>query len=194
MNLPNKITLTRIILIPFIIFFYLATFVPFGKLIALILFIVAILTDFLDGKLARKLKLVTTIGKFMDSIADKMVTLSMFAIILCMDGVYQPIGVVSFVIILCRELIVSALRQLAAAGNVIIAADMWGKVKATFQFFTIAFFMLLAFLLETFNLSTTLFNILNITCYVMLGITIVVTIVSGLHYLIKNRQVFNAQT
>ena len=194
MNLPNKITLTRIILIPFIIFFYLATFVPFGKLIALILFIVAILTDFLDGKLARKLNLVTTIGKFMDSIADKMVTLSMFAIILCMDGVYQPIGVVSFVIILCRELIVSALRQLAAAGNVIIAADMWGKVKATFQFFTIAFFMLLTFLLETFNLSTTLFNILKITCYVMLGITIVVTIVSGLHYLIKNKQVFNAQT
>ena len=190
MNLPNRITLARIILIPFVIFFYLATFVPYCKLIALALFLIAIFTDFLDGYFARKLNQVSTLGVFLDTIADKMLTLSIFALILCTDATSQPIGVISFIVVLCRELIVSALRQLGASKNVVIMADMWGKVKANIQFFTIAFFLLLEFL--TFNLARTgtFVDVIEILCYVLLGLTVASTALSGVHYLIKNRAVF----
>lgn len=192
MNLPNKITLARIILIPFIIFFYLATFIPFAKLIALVLFVIAVLTDFLDGKLARKLGQVTTTGVFMDTIADKMLNLSVFALIMVSSDMFQPVGVISFIIILCRELIVSALRQLAATKNVVIKADMLGKIKATIQFVTIALFLLLAFLITIVPSESVFITIMQVVCYVSLGVTVAITIVSGLNYLIKNRQVFSA--
>ena len=146
MNLPNKITVTRIVLIPFIVFFYLSnSFIPCGKLIAAGIFGIACLTDFLDGYLARKLKLVTTLGKFLDSIADKMLVLGAFVLIVADNTILAPWGVISFVIIIFRELIVSALRQMAATKNVVIAADMWGKVKANFQFFAVLFFMIFSY-------------------------------------------------
>ena len=139
MNLPNKITVVRIVLIPFIVFFYLSTsFIACGKLIAAGLFAVACLTDFLDGYLARKLNLVTTLGKFLDSIADKMLVLGAFALVVADNTILAPYGVIAFVIVIFRELIISALRQMAASKNVVIAADMWGKVKANFQFFAIS--------------------------------------------------------
>lgn len=76
MNTPNKITLTRILMLPLIVFFYLATFIPYGRLVSAVLFVVACLTDFLDGYLARKNNQVTTLGKFFDSIADKMLIMT----------------------------------------------------------------------------------------------------------------------
>ena len=193
MNLPNRITLARIIFIPFVIFFYLATFIPYCKLISLVLFLIAIFTDFLDGYLARKLGQVSTLGVFLDTIADKMLTLSIFALILCTDATAQPIGVVSFIIVLCRELIVSALRQLAASKNVVIMADMWGKVKANFQFFTIAFFLLLEFLTFNLALEGTIVVIVEAICYVLLGLTVASTLMSGVHYMVKNRAVFKEE-
>jgi len=190
MNLPTKITMLRIILLPLTIFFYLATFVPFGKLYALILFIICILTDFFDGYLARKLNMTTTLGAFLDAIADKIVNLSMLALVLCLGSTNQIIGVLSFIIILCRELTISALRQLAASKNVIIKADMLGKIKTTIQFLTISLFILFAFLIESFTLTATFRSVLEAICYTMLGLSVAITILSGVNYLVQNRHVF----
>ena len=191
MNLPNKITVTRIVLIPFIVFFYLSTsFIPCGKLIAAGIFGIACLTDFLDGYLARKLKLVTTLGKFLDSIADKMLVLGAFVLIVADNTILAPWGVISFVIIIFRELIVSALRQMAATKNVVIAADMWGKIKANFQFFAVLFFMIFSYFIDNAVLSDGLYLAFQIVCYTLLAVTVISTVVSGIHYLVKNKAVF----
>ena len=191
MNLPNKITLSRLILIPVIIFFYLAySFIPAGKLIATIIFAIAIFTDFLDGYFARKLNLVTTLGKFLDNIADKMLVLSCLILLICDGTIIAPYGAIATIIILAREFMVTALRQMAASKNVIIAADMWGKVKANFQFFAILFFMLFSYLLGLNVMSSTLKLVAEIICYALLAVTVLATIISGVHYLVKNGEVF----
>ncbi len=191
MNLPNKITLSRLILIPVIIFFYLAdSFIPAGKLIATIIFAIAIFTDFLDGYFARKLNLITTLGKFLDNIADKMLVLSCLILLICDGTIIAPYGAIATIIILAREFMVTALRQMAASKNVIIAADMWGKVKANFQFFAILFFMLFSYLLGLNVMSSTLKLVAEIICYALLAVTVLATIISGVHYLVKNGEVF----
>lgn len=192
MNLPNKITTLRIILIPFIIFFYLSTsFIACGKLIAAAVFAVACLTDFLDGYIARKYNLVTNLGKFLDSIADKMLVLGAMVLVVADQTIMAPWGVISFAIIIFRELMVSALRQLAATKNVVIAADMWGKVKANFQFFAVLLFMVFAYFVDHYTLlSTTVYNIFEIVCYVLLFLTVFSTIISGVHYIVANKKVF----
>ena len=191
MNLPNKLSLTRIILIPFIVAFYLLSPIfVWGKLIALVLFIFAVITDFLDGHIARKYNLITNLGKFLDSIADKMVTVVSFVLIVVDGSILNPYGEIALIIIVCREFIVSALRQMGAVKNVVIAADMWGKVKATFQFFTIILFMLYSFLKSVLVLPYILDLIIFIVCYAFLFVTVLSTILSGIHYLVKNKEVF----
>ena len=145
MNTPNKITLARLILIPFIVFFYLATFIPFGRLVSAVLFVVACLTDFLDGYLARKNNQVTTLGKFFDSIADKVLVMTGLILIVSvpvgvMNSIVYPtwLGVVCVVIMLAREFIISALRQVSASKGIILAADKGGKVKATAQYVVVS--------------------------------------------------------
>lgn len=207
MNLPNKITLTRILLIPLVIFFYLASFIPYGKLISAIIFVVACYTDALDGQIARKRGLVTNLGKFFDSIADKI--LIMTGIVLLIAYPVTPnvgtevvpiifptyIGIIAGIIILARELIISALRQIAATKNVVLAADIYGKVKAVFQDITLTFYFVYAFIIEEFynaNLQgwKTANAVLSIVGYVFLAITVIMTIVSGVKYLVGNKQVF----
>lgn len=205
MNLPNKITVCRLILIPVFMFFYLADFIPYGKLVAGIVFAIACLTDFLDGYIARKYNLVTTLGKFLDSIADKVLVMSG---LLCLvaypitanggTGVAMPaitptyIGVIAAAIILARELLISAFRQLAASKNIVLAADMCGKVKAVFQFITLIFYFVYAFLVEEFYyaIDGVANTALNITGYVLLAITIALTIASAWRYVALNKQVF----
>lgn len=203
MNLPNKITVCRLILIPVFMFFYLADFIPYGKLVAGIVFAIACLTDFLDGHIARKYNLVTTLGKFLDSIADKVLVMSG---LLCLvaypitanggTGVAMPaitptyIGVIAAAIILARELLISAFRQLAASKNIVLAADMCGKVKAVFQFITLIFYFVYAFVIEQFGLSDVANTAMNITGYVLLAITVALTIASAWRYVALNRQVF----
>ncbi|MBP3431833.1 MAG: CDP-diacylglycerol--glycerol-3-phosphate 3-phosphatidyltransferase [Clostridia bacterium] len=206
MNLPNKITTVRLCLIPLFIFFFMADFVPYGKLIAAIIFTVACLTDFLDGKIARSRGLVTNLGKFLDPIADKVLVMAgLLLVIACpitpnegtviASAVFPSyVGVVAAIIILARELIVSAFRQVAATRNIVLAADMYGKVKAVFQFITLIFYFLYAFVLEEFYVASNetwlmANTILNIIGYVLLGITVVMTIVSGLKYIFDNKQV-----
>ena len=205
MNLPNKITLCRICLIPLFVFFFLADFVPYGKLIAAFLFAIACFTDFLDGNIARKRGLVTNMGKFLDPIADKVLVMAgLIVAIACpitANGGVNPaqpilgpswVGIVAVVIILAREFVVSAFRQIAATKKLVLAADMYGKVKAVFQFITLIYYFVYAFIVEEFfyAIAGTANTVLGIVGYVFLAITVILTIISGVKYIVGNRQVF----
>ena len=203
MNTPNKITLSRLLLIPLIVFFYLASFIPYARLVAAILFVIAALTDFVDGRIARKTNQVTDLGKFFDAIADKVLTMTGFLLIIAVPitgtaPVVWPswLGVVCVVVMLAREFIISALRQLAASKGKVLAADMSGKIKATLQFVSIALYMFYAFFLTDIapNLSTsvveTATGIIGLILMIVLALATVLTVYSGVHYLIQNRFVF----
>ena len=187
LNLPTKITLIRIALIPIMVIVYYLSMIPYRSLIAGIIFVVAAGTDFLDGYLARKNNQVTNLGKFLDPIADKV--LIMTALFLLVESHTIPVlfGAVSGIIILARELIVTGFRQIAAANQVVIAADMTGKVKAVFQDIALAFFFLLADLPQDAAFTC----IFAWICYILLGIAVVLTIVSGVNYIVRNKQVLS---
>lgn len=206
MNLPNRITVARICLIPLVIFFYMADFIPggYGKLVAALIFALASFTDFLDGHIARKRGLVTNLGKFLDPIADKVLVMAGLILICCYPvpayggekaamAIITPeyIGVIFAVILLARELIISAFRQIAATKNVVMAADMYGKVKTTFQLITIIYYFILSFLVQGFysSIAGTAWTVLCIIGYVLLAVSVIMTILSGVNYVWKNRQV-----
>ena len=128
-NIPNKLTMIRVILIPFFIVFMLWDAVPYGEYIAAAVFILACITDFFDGYLARKYNETTTFGKFMDPLADKLLVCS--ALIAFVELGYLPAWIV--IIIISREFIISGFRLIAADKGVVIAANYWGKFKTTFQ-------------------------------------------------------------
>ena len=140
MNLPNKLTTLRVILIPFFVFFLLwqggenRTF----RIISLVIFIVASLTDLLDGKIARKYNLVTNFGKFMDPLADKLLVCS--ALICLIELNQLPAWMV--IVIISREFIISGFRLVASDNGVVIAASYWGKFKTTFQMFAVILLIL----------------------------------------------------
>ncbi len=213
MNTPNKITLARLILIPFIVFFYLATFIPYGRLVSALLFIIACLTDFLDGYLARKNNQVTTLGKFFDSIADKVLVMTGMILIISvqisynggdavanvpMESIVYPtwLGVACVIIMLAREFIISALRQIAASKGVILAADKGGKIKATAQFVVVSLYMIYAFVLTdlvSVGDGNRVIAIINFIMMLLLVITTLLTVYSGVSYLIRNKKVFSVE-
>ncbi len=201
MNTPNKITLIRLLMIPLIIFFYLATFIPYGRLVAAILFMIACFTDFLDGYIARKTNQVTTLGKFFDTIVDKILIMSGLLLIIAVPVTGEPVvgvewlGVTCAIVILAREFIVSALRQIAASKGKVLAADMGGKIKATIQFIIISIYMVFAFV-ETEFLSvvnTTAVVAVRFVLMVILIGTAIFTVYTGAGYLIRNRDVFKEE-
>lgn len=193
MNLPNKLSVLRICLIPFVMFFYLADFIPYGigKIAAIVIFIAAALTDMLDGKIARKHNLVTNLGKFLDPIADKILTAAVFFLIMADGTLPAPWGVIIVSIIIAREFMVSAIRQLAAAKGVVLAADIWGKAKTFVQMIALPLCMLLSFV-YTCGLAVPCWFVitLQVVSYVAIGAATVLTIVSGTNYLVKNRSCF----
>lgn len=185
MNLPNKLTVLRILLVPVIVI------IPFFKslndtlviwevnlsnFIILIVFIIAALTDFLDGYLARKNNLITTFGKFLDPLADKLIVLA--AILVLVDLNLVPTWIVT--VIISREFLVTAIRLVAVSEGKVIAASNLGKLKTNFQFFFIIFM-----LIDNFGLD---FKLGDIFMYAAL----VMTVVSGLDYFIKNRKIIFA--
>lgn len=187
MNLPNKISCIRIALLPVFVFFYLATFIPCNYLISAIIFTIAALTDFIDGKIARKYNLITDLGKFLDSIADKLVVISALVLV-TVDGIIPaPYGVIISIIIISREFMVSALRQIAAAQGTVLAADKWGKYKAAFQFLVLPLLMFQAQVQDSAWFNATGLMVLQIINYVLLGIVTALTIISAIHYFVKNR-------
>ena len=151
MNLPNKLTTFRVILIPFFVFFLLAPyFEGYGNYIALVIFIVASLTDFLDGKIARKYNLVTNFGKFMDPLADKILVTA--ALIYFIPLRLAPAWIV--ILILAREFLVTSLRLIASGKGIVIAADKWGKYKTATTMVWICYALLMTNFIDTCLLYT----------------------------------------
>ncbi len=188
MNLPNKISLSRIIMIPFMIFFYLADFIPnsWGKIVALAIFVVASLTDMLDGQIARKRNLITNLGKFLDPIADKLLAISALLLVICDGTVPAPYGAIAGIIIIGRELIIGGFRQVAATKNVVMAADWFGKIKTIVQDISLPFLILLSFFKTSGVVSGTALFVFEIVNWVLLGLSVLLTIVSAINYLAKN--------
>lgn len=189
MNLPNKISCVRIALLPVFIFFYMATFIPCNYLIAGIVFAVAAFTDLLDGKIARKYNLVTDLGKFLDPIADKLIVMAALILVSADGTIPKPYGIIIAIIIIGRELIISAFRQIAAAKGIVMAADMWGKYKTTFQTIALPLLMLQAQVVASNWLTGNGLLAFQIVNYVLIGIATVLTIISGCNYIIKNKAV-----
>ena len=176
MNLPNKLTLLRICLIPVFVILILSQINNFF-LIACIVFMVASITDFLDGRIARKHNLVTDFGKFMDPLADKLLVLS--ALICMID--YDLVAGWMVIIIVARELTVSILRAIAADNGKVIAASGGGKIKTTSQMIAIIFLLIGA------NFSN---DIILLIGTVAMYIATIFTLYSGIDYLYKNRDLF----
>lgn len=190
MNLPNKLSILRILIVPFMIFFYLAPWFSYGKIIALVLFIIAALTDMLDGYLARKNNQVTTLGKLLDPIADKVLAVSIILLIIVDGTIPAPFGVLAAIIIVSRDLAVDALRQIAATKNNVVAADFWGKIKTIC--FDIAFPILILFSYLSINMSLAggFVYILMVVGYSLFAIGTVLCAISGINYFVKNKEVF----
>ena len=193
MNLPNKLTLTRILLVPvFMIFVSLGQYItpsynPRYYLIAGLIFAVASFTDFLDGHLARKWNMVTDFGKFADPLADKLLTTVAF-IYMMRDGVCSP---VVLCIILAREFAVSGLRMVAAGAKdgKVIAANMWGKVKTVLQMLSIIFYFFGMAIAANVSWDAT---VLVVGASVVLcWLVAAVTAISGIKYLWDNRSFIN---
>mgnify|MGYP000060019880 CR=1 FL=1 len=186
MNLPNKLTIFRVILIPFFVFFLLTDVLGAnGDYLALVIFIVASLTDMLDGKIARKYNLVTNFGKFMDPLADKLLVCS--AMICLVDLKSLPAWIV--IIIIAREFIISGFRLIAAEHQIVIAASMWGKFKTTFQMAMI----ILLILSMNADVYVAGVGIIHVLALIATYVALVLTIVSLLDYLYKNKAVLKEQ-
>ena len=170
MNLPNKLTIMRVILIPFFVVFMLTDLGgAASKYIAVGIFIVASLTDLLDGKIARKYNLVTNFGKFMDPLADKLLVCSA---LICMIELRElPAWMV--IIIISREFIISGFRLVASDNGVVIAASYWGKFKTTFQMIGV---VLLIFNIPALSMVTT----------IVIWIALALTVISLVEYVVKN--------
>ena len=189
MNLPNKLSLSRLIITPIMMFFYLASFVPFGKIIAVGLFIIGAITDFLDGYIARKYNLVTDMGKFLDPIADKLLVTSAL-ILVAVDGtILSPFGAIALAIFVGRDLAVDMLRLVASSKGVVIAADKLGKYKTFSQDIALPLLMLYSYL-QTLSISAVFLSITMWFSYGFLILATLLTIISLVNYLIKNRAVF----
>jgi len=191
MNLPNKLSIARIALVPIMMFFYLADFIPYGKLVALVLFILAAATDGLDGSLARKRNEVTSLGKLLDPIADKMLMTIGFLLVVADGTILMPYGIIAFTILFFRDSLVNALRQYGTTKGIVFAAPWSGKIKAIFIYIAIPMFMALAFLNAPENfIPSEVTPYFEIACLVVLGISTLVTIWSAIDYSIKNAKLF----
>ena len=179
MNLPNKLTTFRVILIPFFVFFMLApNMTGINHYIAAAIFIVASLTDLLDGKIARKYNLVTNFGKFMDPLADKLLVCSAM---ICLIQTGQLAAWI-VVIIIAREFIISGFRLIASDNGVVIAASYWGKFKTSFQMLMVIVLIL--------NVQMPFFQILG---KILTYAALILTVVSLIDYIVKNKDVLKEQ-
>lgn len=195
MNLPNKISLTRIFMIPvFLVLFFLDGVLPYNYLISAIVFLLTACTDFIDGYIARSRNLVTNVGKFLDAIADKVLVSTVMVVVLTMkdaffsiftgfENVVYIVVCVSICIILAREFLVSAFRQIAASKGVIMAAEKLGKYKTAFQDGALFLILFAVDFTGVFALVTACIAL------VLFMVATLLTIISGVSYVVKNKQV-----
>lgn len=186
MNLPNKLTLSRVIAIPiFIIIFYLGRnngniifgYIDLYRLIAAVVFVLASITDYFDGKIARKHNLITNFGKLMDPLADKMIVVTAL-MLLCNNS---EVDVISVIIVVLREISISSIRLIALEKGEVIAASKWGKFKTASQMVAI---VLLLF--NVHNINSTL----NIVVYSIYYISVLFVVISLIDYAVKSRKLF----
>lgn len=175
MNLPNKLTVLRMIAVPFFIACYMMNY----NLWALVIFILASLTDMLDGKIARKYNLVTNFGKIMDPLADKILVYSAF----CMMVENKTVPGWMLIVILAREFIVAGMRTVAASEGIVVAAGMSGKIKTVAQMIAVPLLLMLGVFPDSI--------ILYYLAYGFLWASLVMTVVSGTEYIWKNKNVFS---
>ncbi|MDO4530323.1 MAG: CDP-diacylglycerol--glycerol-3-phosphate 3-phosphatidyltransferase [Lachnospiraceae bacterium] len=187
MNLPNKLTILRLVFIPFYVFFVMTDFFSFTSHVALVIFIIASLTDLFDGKIARKYNLITNFGKFADPLADKILVVAGMVCFVALGRL--PVWVC--IIILAREFAVSGFRLVVAANGTVIAASYWGKFKTTFQMIMIC---LMTFdmqrLVTEHGWSPVVWNVYHIVTIVIMYIALALTIISMIDYFYKNRAGF----
>ena len=175
MNLPNKLTVLRVILVPVFVLFLLANITPYDTWIALVIFIVASLTDLLDGKIARKYNLVTNFGKFMDPLADKLLVCSAMICFIAMNK--MPTWMV--LIVIAREFIISGFRLVASDNGVVIAASYWGKFKTAFSMVMIIFVIM--------DIANPVFYVIT---QILIWVSLVLTVISLVDYVLKNKDIF----
>ena len=174
MNLPNKLTILRVILIPFFVVFMLFDITGAAdKWIALVIFCVASLTDMLDGKIARKYNLVTNFGKFMDPLADKLLVCTA---LICLTSMNR-LNVIVVLVIIAREFIISGFRLVASDNGIVIAASYWGKFKTVSQMALIIVLIM------------DLCGVWNVVGTVLTWVALLLTVVSLIDYIAKNKQV-----
>ncbi|MDA0812966.1 MAG: CDP-diacylglycerol--glycerol-3-phosphate 3-phosphatidyltransferase [Verrucomicrobia bacterium] len=188
MNIPNQLTLARLVLTAIFVAVVSIDSLPERYSIGLMLFIIAAITDFLDGYIARKHSLITNFGKLMDPLADKVLMCSAFVILTRDDLI--PAWIV--IAMLAREFLVTGLRLLATSQGAVLAADSLGKLKTVLQIVTIIYLLMFIASKETmFAWSTFLFEwkwtSRAIAGDAIIGITAFVTIYSGMSYMVKNR-------
>lgn len=176
MNLPNKLTIVRMLLIPVFVVFMLCDITAYDKWIALVIFVAASLTDMLDGKIARKYNLITDFGKFMDPLADKLLVCSAMICLVSMNKI--PAWIV--IIIIAREFIISGFRLIAADKGRVIAAGYWGKFKTVFQMVMV--------ILMIADISA-----LYVLTQIVMYCALILTIISLIDYIVKNRDVMSGQ-
>lgn len=191
MNLPNKLTLLRIILVPiFVVILLLDEAIPHSYLIAGLIFGIASYTDHLDGKIARKYNLITDFGKFMDPLADKIMVIS--ALVCFIELSLIPSWCV--ILIIAREFMVTSIRLVAAPKGIVIAANIWGKLKTVTQIIAIVVIMLLSYFNELSELGISLgfltdseaIKIYPTVNFIFIILATVITVISGIVYLMQN--------
>ena len=183
-NLPNRLTLGRIAAVPIFLLLLLLNF-PFHYFAALAVFVAASLTDLFDGKIARSRGLITDFGKFLDPIADKMLTTAAFLGFMSLGIGFGTVWIT--LIILMREFSVSSIRMIAAASGRVVAADKWGKIKTVMQ--VVGIIMALAFegFIAVIPWPVLVSDILRIFYNIVLWTSAVLTVFSGVKYLVKNK-------
>ncbi len=191
---PNLITILRICMIPFFVLFFYLSFEG-AKIVAACIFAVAAFTDFLDGYIARKYNVVSTVGKFLDPIADKVLVATAFIVLLTNDQFMNtygdwmyPVFGICIAVIMARELIISGFREIAAEKNVVMAAGMLGKVKTCVQ--DIAIVALLVCIDFLYYINPEVGLVIFIIGFVLFCVATILTLASGIEYLVANRKVF----
>lgn len=185
MNLPNKLTLARVCLIPFFVLFIELPDMPFHYAIAFLIFAIASLTDLLDGYIARKYNMVTDFGKFMDPLADKVLVTAALVYF-----VYLGLAPAWLVLtILAREFLVTSLRLIAASKGIVLAADKWGKYKTATSMVWICYALLMLEFMGTAPGES--FMIFVWIHYFLMAVSLFFTVVSGFNYVWKNRELIS---
>ncbi len=191
MNLPNKLTITRVLLVPLLILIYmfpydmtgitvpvyhvLKTDISLINIIILVIFIIASITDYFDGQIARKNKMITTFGKFADPIADKLLINTIF-LLLASDG---TINIIIPIIMISRDTIVDAIKMSAASKQVVVAASKLGKLKTVSQMIALAFLLVNNFPFSSLEIDVAM---------ILAWIATVISVISGIDYFIKNQE------